>query len=455
MKLIGRRQVIWDYLAGALWVLPTLSVVVFLAAGAALSRVEVNGDSALSRFAFQGTAEDARSLLIVVSSTMITVTGLVFALTIVALQIASGQYSPRLLRNFMRDRGTQLVLSIFVGAFAYSTAGLYTVGVQGSGQEAFVPRVAVSGSLALALASVGVLIYFIHHLAHSIQIDTIMSQVEREALSVIDDVYPHQPSDREPEELCPEPPMEAVGLPSGRSGYVQAIHPESLVAAAVRDDLVIVLARQVGDHIVAGTPIAWAWCRSPGQPPPGVGALRQAVADAIQVGFERTMVQDVGFGIRRLVDIANKALSPAINDPYTGVQAVHHLSVLLCRLARLRLGDWTVHDEQGELRLAVPRSTFADYLRLGTAQIRRFGAGEPAVTRALIVLLRDAGTSSATEDRRHACVRNIRLVLADAQRATAQPADAEAVAAEAATAMRLLGFDPSEVLADRSGSGSG
>jgi uncharacterized membrane protein len=192
---------------------------------------------------------------------MITVTGLVFALTIVALQIASGQYSPRLLRNFMRDRGTQLVLSIFVGAFAYSTAGLYTVGVQGSGEEAFVPRLAVSGSLALALASVGVLIYFIHHLAHSIQIDTIMSQVEREAVSVIDDVYPYWPRYREPEERCPEPPMEAVSLPAGRSG------------------------------------------------------------------FERTMVQDVGFGIRRLVDIANKALSPAINDPYTGVQAVQHLSV--------------------------------------------------------------------------------------------------------------------------------
>jgi uncharacterized membrane protein len=90
---------------------------------------------------------------------------------------------------------------------------------------------------------------------------------------------------------------------------------------------------------VAGTPIAWAWGRTAGQPPPGADTLREAVDEAVQVGFERTMVQDVGFGIRRLVDIANKALSPAINDPYTGVQAVHHLSVLLCRLARLRLGD--------------------------------------------------------------------------------------------------------------------
>jgi uncharacterized membrane protein len=350
----------------------------------------------------------------------------------------------------MRDRGTQLVLSIFVGAFAYSTAGLYTVGVQGSGQEAFVPRLAVSGSLALALASVGVLIYFIHHLAHSIQIDTIMSQVEREARSVIAEVYPDRPGYREPEELCPEPPLEAVGLPSTRSGYVQAVHPEPLVRVAVHHDLVVVLARQVGDHVVAGTPIAWAWGRTAGRPLTGVHALAEAVADAVQVGFERTMVQDVAFGMRRLVDIANKALSPAINDPYTGVQAVHHLSVLLCSLASLRLGDWVVRDAQGELRVAVPRPKFADYLRLGTAQIRRFGAGEPALTRSLIVLLRDVGTNSATEERRHACVRHIRLVLEAATRATRQPADVEAVAAEAATALRLLGADPSEVLAERS-----
>jgi uncharacterized membrane protein len=449
MNLLARRRVLLDYLAGALWVLPTVSVVVFLLAGAVLSRVEVDQDSPWATLAFQGTADDARSLLIVVSSTMITVTGLVFALTIVALQIASGQYSPRLLRNFMRDRGTQLVLSIFVGAFAYSTAGLYTVGVQGSGQEAFVPRLAVSGSLALALASVGVLIYFIHHLARSIQIDTIMSQVEREASAVIDEVYPHQPGYREAEERCPEPPLVAVGLPSARSGYIQAVDPDPLVRTAVRHGVVVVVARQVGDHVVAGTPIAWAWGRTAGQPPPGAGTLRETVDEAVQVGFERTMVQDVGFGIRRLVDIANKALSPAVNDPYTGVQAVHHLSVLLCSLARLRLGDWIVRDDQGELRVAVPRPKFPDYLRLGTAQIRRFGAAEPAVTRALIVLLRDVGTSSATEDRRHACVRHIRLVLDDARRATAQPADVEAVTAEAAAALRLLGVDPSDVLADR------
>ena len=447
MNLLVRRRVLRDRLAGALWVLPTVSVVIFLAAGALLSRVSIGDDSPLRALAFQGTADDARALLIVVSTTMITVTGLVFALTIVALQIASGQYSPRLLRNFMRDRGTQLVLSVFVGAFAYSTAGLYTVGVQRSGQQTFVPRLAVSGSLALALASVGVLIYFIHHLAHSIQIDTIMSQIQRETCEVIDDVYPDPTSDAQPEERCPDPPPWATVLPATSSGYLQAIEPAPLVEVAGRHDLVVRLARRVGDHVVAGTPIAWVWHQSPNQPPPEPAMLSEAVADAVQVGFERTMVQDVLFGLRRLVDTANRALSPAINDPYTAVQAVHHLTVLLCILVRRQLGDRLCPDGQGILRVAIPLPDFAEYLVRSTAQIRRFGAAEPALTRSLIQLLRDVGSLAVSDDQRAACAHHLRLVLEDAKRETAQPADLQAVLEDGAAALSALGTDHSQGVA--------
>jgi uncharacterized membrane protein len=441
MNVLTRRRVLWDYLGGALWVLPTVSVVAFLIAGALLSRVSVDADSPLWPLAFQGSAEDARGILVVVSATMITITGLVFALTIVALQIASGQYSPRLLRNFMRDRGTQVVLSVFVGAFAYSTAGLHTVGIQRAGDEAFVPRLAVSGSLLLGLASVGVLIYFIHHLAHSIQIDAIMSTVERETCRVIDDVYPDQPGSLDHEERCADPPAWAVVLPAGRSGYVQVVQPARLLRAAADQDLVIRLARQVGDHVVEGTPLAWAWRRAADQSPVDPRLLQAALEDAVAIGFERTMVQDVPFGLRRLVDIGNKALSAAINDPYTGIQAVQHLSVLLCRLAGRRLGDRLYHDGQGRLRVAVPLPTFADYLRLGTAQIRRSGAKEPAVTRSLIQLFKDVGSSAVGDDRRRACARHIWLVLEDAKRETAQPADLELVQADGAAALAALGAD--------------
>ena len=440
MSVLVRRRVFWDHIRSALWVMPTVSVVIFLVAGAVVSQVSISDDSPLRWLAFQGTPEDARQLLVVVSSTMITVTGLVFALTIIALQIASGQYSPRLLRNFMRDRGTQFVLSIFVGAFAYSTAGLHTVGVQNPDEAAFMPRLAVSGSLGLALASLGVLIFFIHHLSHSIQIDTIMSMVVRETLQVIDDLYPDQLGYPESEERCPDPPAWAVILPSDHSGYIQGVAPAALVQAATRHDLVIRLVRMVGDHVVAGTPIAWAWHRSADHAPPKPG-LQKAIRNSVKVGFERTMLQDVPFGIRRLVDIGNKALSPAVNDPYTATQAVHHLSVILCTLARRRLGDRLCRDEHGTVRVAMPFPEFANYLQLGTGQIRRFGAKEPAVARSLIQLLKNVGSSTTSADRRKVSAWHLRLVLEDAKREIAQSADVENLLADGAAALSALGAD--------------
>ncbi|HSA84924.1 MAG TPA: DUF2254 domain-containing protein [Nitrospira sp.] len=437
MSLHIRRRIVWDHLRSALWVMPTVSVVVFLVAGAVLSHVSIGETSPLRWLVFQGTPADARQMLIVVSSTMITVTGLVFALTIIALQIASGQYSPRLLRNFMRDRGTQFVLSVFVGAFAYSTAGLHTVGVQNPDEAAFMPRLAVSGSLGLALASLGVLIYFIHHLSSSIQIDTIMNMIVRETLEVIDNLYPDRPGGEDPEDRCPDPPAWAITLLSEESGYIQDVEPELLVQAAARHDVVIRLIRMVGDHVIAGTPIAWAWQRSADHAP-AEAVLREALGHSIQVGFERTMLLDVPFGIRRLVDIGNRALSPAINDPYTATQALHHLAVVLCVLSRRRLGDRLYRDEHDTVRVTIPFPTFSDYLRLGTEQIRRFGAKEPAVARGLVRLLKNVGSSTFSKDRRAAAAKHIRLVIEDATRMVTQPADLEGLRAEGAEALSAL-----------------
>jgi uncharacterized membrane protein len=258
MRTEHRRNLSWDALRGELWVLPTLSIALFLVAGAVLSRVSVDPESRLGRLVFQGTAQDARELLIVVSATMITVTGLVFALTMVALQIASGQFSPRLLREFVRDRGNQVVLAVFVGTYAYSTAGLHTVGARPDGGEGFVPRLAVSGSLALGFASVGMLVYFIHHLAHSIQIDLIMAGVRRETLEATADSYPEPAGNAAADEHCPVPPRTAVALPASRSGYVQVMEPTALLDVAVAHDIVVAIVPHTGDFVVAGTPLAWA-----------------------------------------------------------------------------------------------------------------------------------------------------------------------------------------------------
>jgi uncharacterized membrane protein len=158
--------------------LPGVAGLAALAVGFAMSQVTVAPSSPLDRLAFQGTADDARALLITVSSTVVTVIALVLGLTVVALQLSSTQFSPRLLRNFLRDRGTQMVLSAFIATFVYSAAGLFTVGLEGARTEAY-PRLAVSGSILLLFVSLGMVVYFADYLAHSIQIDAINRLIER------------------------------------------------------------------------------------------------------------------------------------------------------------------------------------------------------------------------------------------------------------------------------------
>ena len=178
-----RLSVAWyalrEYVNGALWVLPGVAGLAALAVGSAMSQVTVAPGSPLDRLAFQGTADDARALLITVSSTVVTVIALVLGLTVVALQLSSTQFSPRLLRNFLRDRGTQVVLSAFIATFVYSAAGLFTVGLEARARTEDYPRLAVSGSILLLFVSLGMVVYFADHLAHSIQIDAINRLIER------------------------------------------------------------------------------------------------------------------------------------------------------------------------------------------------------------------------------------------------------------------------------------
>ena len=288
-----------------------------------LSQVEV---SSTRWFVFQGTPDDARTLLIAISSTLATVIALVLGLTVVALQLASTQFSPRLLRNFLRDRTNQVVLSVFVATFTYSTAGLFTVGVSAGQRVEDYPRLAVSFALALLFVSLLMLVFFVHHLAHSIQIDEVMRSVERSTLRVIEHDLPSQGVSAEP---APSPPAWAVAVPAYQSGWVQTMRPDVLLPLAGDHDLVAVVSTMVGEFVVEGAPLLWVWAPSADDPPPDPATFGEALPVAVRLGYERTAEQDVAFGVRQLADIAVKALSPAINDPYTSIQALEHLGVLL------------------------------------------------------------------------------------------------------------------------------
>jgi uncharacterized membrane protein len=424
-----RRDALSEYLRGSLWVLPTLSVLAALVAGSVLSLLDIGPNSLL---AFQGTADDARNLLIGITATMVTVIALLLGLTVVALQLSSTQFSPRLLRNFLRDRPNQIVLSTFVATFAYSAAGLYTVGVSAGTRTTEFPRLAVTGALVLLFASLCMLVFFADHLAHSIQIDAIMAVVERHTLAAI----------REGAlldgEKAPPAPDWAVPVAARRSGYVQAVHVRTLLSHAERHRVSLRLRPRVGEHVVAGATLAWIWRASPNEPPPDAQLFYPVVDEGVRLGFERTFEQDAGFGIRQLVDIASKALSPAVNDPYTAVQSLQHLTVIFCALAPRRLGDHIAQSRTGA-RIIVPGWRFSQYLAVACGLIRRYGAREPTVAQALLRMLGDTAAVLRDDPERFSAIEEQRrMVVAEAERAANEPADLAVVHTEAESVRRVL-----------------
>lgn len=416
-----RREAAVEHLRGALWVMPTVAVGLALIAGSVLSSITIDPASRLAPLVFQGTADDARNLLIGIASTMVTVIALVLGLTVVALQLASTQFSPRLLRTFLRDLVNQLTLSSFVATFAYSTAGLYTVGISGGERTTDYPRLAVSGALVLLFVSMIMLVFFAHHLAHSIQIDQVMADVEKTTLHVVhESLAPGEDTTPRPDIPGAATPLLATG-----SGYVQTFHLQDLVEVAAHHGACLAVVPMVGEHVIVGTPLAWAWSNTDRTSPLSAGAAQSLTVGlnrGVRLGFERTAEQDVAFGVRQLADIASKALSPAVNDPYTAVQAVDHLSVILAALATRPLGNQILTDGDGTPRVHIPARDWAYFIDLGLGQVRRFGHTEPRVVLALLRVARDLGT--LCHGPRMTSLREyVTVLLDDVKQDITQPAD--------------------------------
>jgi uncharacterized membrane protein len=412
-----------EYVGGALWVLPSAAGLIALAAGYAISQIDVPPGSALNWVAFQGTADDARALLISISSTVVTVIALILGLTVVALQLSSTQFSPRLLRNFLRDRPTQVVLSAFLATFVYSAGGLFTVGVEAGTRTEAYPRLAVSVAIVLLFVSLGMVVYFADHLVHSIQIDAINRRVERNTRHAI-----AQEDRAIIEEVTPRIPDWAVPLRGRKSGYIQTVQPELLLPMVSEEDVTICLRNRVGEHVVAGTVIGWVWAPSPENPRPAAEPFEAAVDADMRIGFERTMEQDVAFGIRQQIDIGCKALSPAVNDPYTAVQSLEHLTVICCDLAVRPVGARVATGPGGTGRIVVPGNTFADYIFFIGGLFGRYGSSDLIVMLALLRLFETCVEVLPRGSERLAVLdRAVVEALADAERSIPRPPSLERI----------------------------
>lgn len=389
----GRMARMLDALRTQLWPLPALAVALAVVLGVALPALDSAVDGKLPAsvgvFLFSGGPEAARSILQAISGSLITVTSLTFSLTVVTLQLASSQFSPRLLRTFTSDRFVHGTLALFLAAFAFALTVLRSVRDEGTGNTAFVPEIAVTVAFALAIASVAALVLFLAHLAREIRVETMMRRVNLETQETSDRVFPEDRPAEGPRRLVPGANHFPINACS--SGFLTSVDKNALLLAATECHAVVRVDRQPGSSLVAGVPVATAWAEEEGAIL-GVERREKLAKDvnaALITGFERTHVQDVGFGIRQLVDVAVRALSPGINDPTTAVHVFGHLSSLLCRLTERNPGPEHLTDDEGRIRVVLSLPTLPDLLDMVMDQPRKYGAADPAVAGRLLDLLQE------------------------------------------------------------------
>ncbi|HEX4008446.1 MAG TPA: DUF2254 domain-containing protein [Solirubrobacteraceae bacterium] len=362
-----------------LWLVPMLEVIAAVAlyvATHAIDRAAFDGSLTLPSWLIFGSADAARQILTTLAAAVITVVGVVFSITIVTLTLASTQFGPRMLRNFIRDRGTQFTLGTFVATFVYATLVLISIG-PGAGTNTFVPHLSMSIAVALVTISMGVLIYFIHHIATSIQLPQVIASIARDLSHAIDADSGAARGGLEAgpsvSELVTRMKEGGGVVPAPASGYLQFIRHETLIGLAAEKEAVIRLHHRPGHFVVGGHLMATVW---PAGATPSVSkALRRAHIS----GPSRTLAQDLAFAVDQLVEIALRALSPAVNDTFTALTCIDWLGDSLCPIT-MRWRPVTVHrDSHGYVRVITADVSYTRLVERAFEKIRQAGRGMPAV----------------------------------------------------------------------------
>lgn len=375
----------WAHLREAVrdgfWVVPAVCVTVAVALALVLGQLDLPMTTPML---FPGGPASARSFLSSITSAMISVTGLVFSITIVALQLAAGQFSSRVMRSFLRDGTIKLTFGVFVATFTYTM--VLQRSVRGTGVGGFVPQLGVSVAFLLVLASVTIFVVYINHIANAIRIANIVDRIGDDTRAVLE---VRHPTTSRPNPPLPSRPPDHC-LPYPRPGVIVSVNEAALVARAADMDAVFALVPRVGDYVPAGAPLLDIH----GPAVEAKDLLRHVAFDT-----EHTYEQDVAFGFRELVDIAEHALSPAVNDPTTAAQAIDVLHDLLRRVASRPDPPAARTDATATPRLVIRGYTFSDLLDLALEEIHHYGAHDVQTPRRLHTMLTDLHAAALPEHR--------------------------------------------------------
>jgi uncharacterized membrane protein len=372
--MTARASYYWEALRGSYWFLPSLMAAVAAAVAFGAGAYDEHAGDELrdqSRWIYSGGAEGARAVLGAIAGSIITVAGTTFSITIAVLSLASQQFGARVLRNFMRDRGNQFVLGSFTATYLYCLLVLRTV--RGTDGSELVPHFSVTLGLAFAVINVGVLIYFIHHIADSIQVSRIIDSVGIELDATLPRLFPQM--------LGQDPPgrddtlqhhRESTDIRATGSGYLQAVDEETLITTAKRCGVALHLRVRPGDFILPGMVVATA-----------LGPLRgdhsESILDCFSLGDRRTPHQDAEYAFLQLAEIAFRALSPSIHDPLTAIEALNRITKGMCSLADRSLPPERRYDQDGVLRLLAHPYDYDELVDAAYSRIRQSAQREPYV----------------------------------------------------------------------------
>lgn len=412
--MIARLRRFAALVADTFWVVPGGVIVAGILLAVACLQLDRSGrvPQALldSVWMYNGGATGARTLLGAVAASSIGVAGTVFSITIAALSLAAGQMGPRLLRNFVRDRGNQLTLGTLLGTFTYALMVLRSVRATEEGD--FTPHFSLSVGIVLALCSVAMLVYFVGHVARRINVDTVIALVGADLQKSLRAARASNEERAAPEQT---PDWDrAVPVTSRRAGYLQQLDAAGLVEWASRHHAQLRLLVRPGHYVFPGSAVALVL--------PAVDGAAEALESALALASDRGSEDDVEHAIRQLVEVAMRALSPGINDPYTAVSVIDRLGTALCELRDVRLphGQYV---RDGRLTLAVPTVDYDGLTDTMFHPLRQFAAGNPLVLIRMLEVLTAVCACEPDPARRATLQRHARLVMQDGARTIGSRSD--------------------------------
>lgn len=411
---------LWADLRTSFWFVPTLMVLGAIALAYLLTAVDARVEDprgVLPSWLIAASPDNARQLLATVGGSMITIAGVSFSVVIVALSLASQQFGPRLLVNFMQDLANQLVLGTFIATFVYCLLVLRSIADTGSGASwrELVPHVSVAGAVGLGLASLGVLIYFFHHVSVSIQAGDVVAKAGRQLAAAVDREFsraaagsggvegagregdgeeaPDEEEEDEERETAPAGEEEELpAVTAETTGYISSVDVAALCHLAAREDRVFELAVREGDFVMEGSVLVRV--REGG---PAEGELAGKVREAFALSRRRGTVEDVRLAVDRLAEVAVRALSPGTNDPFTAVACIEHLAAGLARLAEGERPPRRHLDADGNLRVLSRPPSVRALINRAFIQVRHYAGGDPVV----LLRLAEAITLVAARARGH------------------------------------------------------